>query len=462
MSAIATDILPRIEVTAQQYTRCILQTQPNDVTACVQSALTKLHNPLPAQFFIYFGATQCDSKLWSFLGVALSILLELLHMFALMYIAHRQRAVGMLSQLEKEQFFYTSFSWLQFLIKLASGMGEPAVQAVLLQKANSLGTNNDNGGITGGSIGFVLAAMEFLQPTAAPLVAGISGWWFSKGFGFQVLATEAVTTLFGLIMLTAFSSLQMFAWLAAPAGAEGAGGTSVFLAAVGLVCAVAPWAMTYVIYGLFAIPFAVGIVLGTVESILQTDTSYGWTLAFTSWWMLIILIGFVALTPVFAIWEGIWVGWRKNRKWREKRREKKMEKSGVVLMEPPAQQGLYPPYQHELHAKDSKEPLMEARTKEVLVPRTEEDLFPLARWFRRRFRNTKRWKRGIVKLGFWIFFVLSLISFVGKWMFMVNILTFAGDVYCPSGYKEATFGGLGFKAGVLLIGVGLQFFGLTA
>jgi hypothetical protein len=45
---------------------------------------------------------------------------------------------------------------------------------------------------------------------------------------------------------------------------------------------------------------------------------------------------------------------------------------------------------------------------------------------------------------------------------MVSVLKLAGDAYCPSGYKEATFAGLGPKATVLSVGVLLQFFGLTA
>ncbi|KAM7212444.1 hypothetical protein V8F06_012170, partial [Rhypophila decipiens] len=390
----------------QQYTRCAVQTQPathESVQSCVTDAVSRLSSVIPAPLFIYFGASECDSRLWSFIGVALSITLELAHLTAIMYINHRAGDHS-----------HTSFSWLQFLVKLASGLGEPAVQSLLLQKANSLVRNNTSPTSGGGSVPFVLAAMEFLQPTAAPLVAAISGWYFSKGFGFQVFATEAITTLLGFVMILGFTSFQLLLILAALGmGVAGSIGIAPFLVPIGLLCAVGPWALVYLSFGLMGLPMQIGLMFGLIEMCLGSETGYGFGLFFICLLILIMVLGFVGLTPIFAIWEAIW-------------------------------------------------PLMVVGTKEVMAVKTEEDLFPLARWFRRRFQNTSRLKRGFVKCVFWTFIALSLVSFVGKWMFMVNILNLAGDVYCPNGYKEATWGGLGFKAAVLLVGVLLQFFGLTA
>ena len=294
-----------------------------------------------------------------------------------------------------------SFSWLQFLIKLVSGIGEPAIQAVLLQKAN---------GDT--ASGFVLAAMELLQPTAAPLLAAVSGWWFSKGHGFQVLATDALTTLLGLVMITAFTSLQIaFSMVHVGQGMS-------LLVLIGLICAVGPWMLTYLLIGCVTLPMQLGLIFGMFEMwISDGESNWGFTVFFMGLGVLLVVVGFVAATPLFAIWEAIWVAIQKKRKWKGQ-----TEKSETG----------------------------------------EKPLFPLARWFHRKFHNTSRWKRGLVKFVFWLFILMSFASFVGKWMFMVNLLTFAGDAYCPSGYKDATFAGLGFKAGILSFSIVLQFFGLTA
>ncbi|KAK4209810.1 hypothetical protein QBC37DRAFT_377674 [Rhypophila decipiens] len=419
----AQSILQLIEIGTQQYTRCTVQTQPatqESVQSCVTDAVSRLSSVIPAPLFIYFGASECDSRLWSFVGVALSITLELLHLTAIMYINHRAGDHS-----------HTSFSWLQFLVKLASGLGEPAVQALLLQKANSL-VRNTSPTSGGGSVPFVLAAMEFLQPTAAPLVAAISGWYFSRGFGFQVFATEAITTLLGFVMILGFTSFQPLLILAALGmGVAGSIGIAPFLVPIGLLCAVGPWVLVYLSFGLMGLPMQTGLMFGVIEMCIGSETGYGFGLFFICLLILIMVLGFIGLTPIFAIWEAIWVGLKKYKDWSEKRRRRK-EEAMLMMGGSQLQAPVY--QQHELHAQGSKEPLMVVGTKEVMGPEKTENLFPLARWFRRRFQNTSRLKRGFVKC----------------------------EVYCPNGYKEATWGGLGFKPAVLLIGVLLQFFGLTA
>jgi len=358
---------------------------------------------LPPSLYIYFGAQQCDSQLWSFVSVGLSILLDVAHMVAMWFLRGPPGP-------------HVSFSWLQFLIRLASGVGEPAIQAVLLQKANSHGPDT--------STGFVLAAMEFLQPTAAPLLAAAAGWLFSKGHGFQVLATDAITTLLGCAMVLGFTSMRIITVgmaIVQGEGGQGALGGS-FLVPIGMLCAVGPWVLTYLLFGMVSLPMQLGLFLGMFELLAGGKTAYGFGIFFFCLWVLVVVLGFVAATPLFAIWEAVWIAVQKKREWRAARENKEYE-----------------------------------RTEDE-----EKAMFPLARWFRRKFQNTSRFKRGLVKFVFWLFILMSLASFVGKWMFMVNVLAFAGNAYCPNGYKEATFGGLGFKAAVLSISVVLQFFGLTA
>ncbi|KAK3939302.1 hypothetical protein QBC46DRAFT_342632 [Diplogelasinospora grovesii] len=382
-------LLQSFDIAAQQYTRCAVQSPSEDVGRCTVETTAKLRY-LPASFFIYFGAPQCDSKLWSLVGVACSIVLDFLQIGALMYLRGTK-----------------SFSWLQFLLKLAAGLGEPAIQAVLLMRRSS-GENSAS------SAGFVIAAMEFLQPTAAPLLAGLAGWHFSKGHGFQVLATDAVTTLAGVLMILGFTTMQVLSVLIPSAS----GGS--MLVPIGLLCAVGPWLLMYLLFGFIAIPLQLGFMLGFVEAWLF-ETHYMFGVAFLALGILIVVVGFVAFTPIWALWELGWVLWQKKKNKKNKNKSAKVEeKTG------------------------------------------EKPIFPLARYFRERFQNTSRFKRGLVKFVFWLFILMSFASVVGKWMFMVNILSLAGDAYCPSGYKEATFAGLGFKAVMLGAGVAAQFFSLTA
>jgi len=270
-------------------------------------------------------------------------------------------------------------------------------------------------------VGFVVAAMEFLQPTAAPLLAAAAGWLFSKGHGFQVLATDAITTLLGCVMVLGFTSMRILTvGLSMIEGGEVGAGS--FLVPIGMLCAVGPWVLTYLLFGVVGLPMQLGFFLGMIELLLGLETFYGFGIFFFCLGVLVVVLGFLAATPLFAIWEAVWVAVQRWREWKAAQDHREYDR----------------------------------------VMDEEKALFPLARWFRRKFQNTSRFKRGLVKFLFWLFIVMSLVSFVGKWMFMVSVLGSAGDAYCPSGYKEATWGGLGFKAAVLSFGVVLQFFGLTA
>ncbi|KAK0715327.1 hypothetical protein B0H67DRAFT_683589 [Lasiosphaeris hirsuta] len=378
-------LLRSLSVATQQYARCAIQS-PSTLSACTVSATSKLLQ-LPSAFFIYFGAPQCDSQLYSFLSVALSILLDALHTAVMLYL---RPDAG-------------SFSWLQFLIKLASGLGEPAIQASILTRLNGEESS-----------GWVMAAMEFLQPTAAPLMAFVAGWWVSKGLGFQVLATDAMTTLVGVVMILGFTAFQVAMMAVAYFGLVDGG----WRLAVGLLLAVGPWVLVYLLLGVIAISMELGFLFGLLE-IYTVRTGYGFAVGFACLGILAAVLVFVVLTPVWAIWE---LGW--------KAREVRREGRAKLLVE---------------KTEDGEKPL-----------------FPLARFFRQRLQNTSRLKRGLIKFVFWLFVFLSFASFVGKWMFMVGILSFAGDAYCPSGYKESTFAGLGFKTVILSTSVALQYLGVTA
>jgi hypothetical protein len=277
--------------------------------------------------------------LWSALGVSLSILLDFLQTAALMWL----KGTG-------------SFSWLHLFLQLGAGIGEPSLQAFMLNRAN--GNNNS---------GFIIAAMEFLQPTAAPLLAALSGWYFSKGHGFRVLAADAIVSLLGVTVMMVFTTGQILMMVntATPGGSLGPGD---FLVAIGLVCAVGPWLLTYLLFGVIAIPMQVGFFLGIIEAWLF-KTGYMFGMGFIALGAFIIVFGFLGLTPIWALWK---LGWAARQKWRNPTRFKGQQDKA-----------------------DSQEKI------------GDKNLFPLARFFRDKFLTTKRWKRGLVKFVFWLFIITS-------------------------------------------------------
>jgi hypothetical protein len=334
--------------------------------------------------FIYSGSHECNSKTWSFIGVGLSILIEFIHTAIKMWLSKTYATSG--------------FSWLMLLVRLASGLGEPIVSSIVLQRSSFDSTS-----------AFLIGAMELLQPTAAPLIAGVAGWYISKGEGFQVLTTDAVITLLGLFLAAPHIALTN-------SMTASNSGYNLGLVPLGLILAIGPWALAYGIGGIFSLAFQFCFILAII---FKSDKLAEF--ASINLVILIGLIAFVALTPIWAIWELIW-------KLVHTRRQKKLEWQAN---------------------KEDKE-------------RELKNVFPLARYFKIKFQTTSSWKRGLAIFVFWFFILLSFVSFVGKWMVMVNLLGAAGDAYCPSHFAEATFAGLGVKVGVLAIGVALQYFGLTA
>ncbi|CAI4215996.1 unnamed protein product [Parascedosporium putredinis] len=278
------------------------------------------------------------------------------------------------------------------------GPREPIITTFVLQKSSF----DRNSALT-------ITAMELLQPTAAPLISAAAGWYISRGEGFQVLVTDAVITILGLLV-----ALPQLALVSAinPSLLT----TNFGLVPLGLLLALGPWALAYAIGGVFSLTFQLFFILAIIFRSGQLAE-----IASISLIILLALVTFVVLTPIWAIWELIW-------KIRHQRRQ--------------------------------REPEWQLNKEQKELERKE--MFPLSRYFTRKFYSTKRWKRWLTIFIFWFFATLSFVSFVGKWMVMVNLLGAAGDAYCPSNFVQATFAGLGFKFGVLAIGLAMQYFGLTA
>ena len=368
---------------------------------------TKKLKRLPAALFIYSGASACESKPWTFTSVAVGIALDLAFLGCQM--VWRKDGV---------------FSWLMFMVQLMSGIGMPLLEATILNR-EAFAFNQQ----------LFILAMALLQPTASPLTATLYGIFLSKGLAFQVLTADAISALAGMALIIFVTTFEILTAGIGYMSSIGAGdATYILLVPIGALLAVGPWALVYVLLGVILVPFEIFFILGFFEMWLA-KTGYCWAIAIFCLLVGVGIMSFVALTPVFAIWE---LGWKIRQMAREKKA--KAQAPPAAAMEKGA---------------DEKGQLTPDGSMAEAQP-----VFPLARWFRRKMEGASRWKRAMVKIVFVLFIILSMASFVGRWMFTVSVLNYANDAYCPSGFKPAVLGGLGLKAATLGAGMGAYFAGL--
>jgi len=148
--------------------------------------------------FIYFGASQCDSMLWSALGVSLSILLNFLQTAALMWLKGTD-----------------SFGWLHLLVKLGAGTGEPTVQVLIMFNTVTSGSGGLRQGDILVPIGVICAVGPWLLtyslfgfiaiPLQVGLILGVFEAWLLKTgymFGMGFFALGVFITVFGFLGLT--------------------------------------------------------------------------------------------------------------------------------------------------------------------------------------------------------------------------------------------------------------------
>lgn len=166
--------------------------------------------------------------------------------------------------------------------------------------------------------------MEFLQPSTAPIVAFVAGWWYSKGHGFQTLATDAVTTMIGVLMVLGFTTMRILAVAFMTSGEMST------LVPVGLLCAVGPWVVVYLLFGLIVLPMQLCFILGMIEIWLcKSGHLFGYAMFFLG--ILVVVLTFVAFTPIWALWE---LGWATRQKIR-------MYK-GVLVKDEKGEEPLFP------------------------------------------------------------------------------------------------------------------------
>lgn len=398
--------IPRLRAT--QYTRCAVQ-QPDNVHNCTAET-TKRLGFLPSVLFIYSGASQCDSKLWTFVYVAVGIAQDLAFFAFLLW---WRRLDGV-------------FSWLMFMVQLASGVGVPLLEATILNR-RAYGLNQQ----------LLILSLALLQPTASPITATLSAIYLSKGLAFQVLAVDAITAISGMTLIMVVTTGEILAagttYLASGGNSQLSSG---FLALVGALLAVGPWALVYLLIGVITIPLQLCFILGFFELCLSKTTHF-FDIAINALSVGLGILIFIALTPIWALWD---LGWKVRQIIRQRRAQ------------------LQPLEAHSQKAPDEKVPDEKAQQADGIV--AEKPIFPMARRFRRKFEKAKRWQRALIKVVFVLFLILSMASFVGRWMFTVNILNATNDAYCPSGFRDAVLAGLGLKFATLGTGVGGHLAGL--
>ncbi|KAK3325093.1 hypothetical protein B0H66DRAFT_615549 [Apodospora peruviana] len=260
-------------------------TEHQQLHSCTADATRKLAT-VPHSLFIYLvlpAAILCSGLRWV---SAYPFFLNFLHIGASMWLKGSSR----------------SFNWLQLLVKFASGIGEPTVQAFVLDAANE---NNEN---------LWFSYCSHRVPTAhGHAVAcwpGLAGWYLSKGNGFQVLATDAIVTMFGVVMMLV---LVMFNDITSGSGSLGPGNMQV---PIGVICAIGPWLLTYILFGFIAILLQLGFILGFFEMWLF-EPGYMFGVAFFAHGVFVIVFGFLGLTPICALWELGWTTQKKKRKFKE-------------------------------------------------------------------------------------------------------------------------------------------------
>lgn len=64
-------------------------------------------------------------------------------------------------------------------------------------------------------------------------------------------------------------------------------------------------------------------------------------------------------------------------------------------------------------------------------------------------------------VGYWLWCLVQMVVFVGRWMVLANLLPLAGEAFCPANVKEIAAGNVLFAVGIAACSIGLNVAGLT-
>ncbi|KAH7399398.1 hypothetical protein BKA66DRAFT_565478 [Pyrenochaeta sp. MPI-SDFR-AT-0127] len=237
-----------------------------------------------------------------------------------------------------------------------------------------------------------------MTPRSAPIVALLSGIFLGKGFGSQVLLVDSLVSIASFFLMGTFTDM-----LKGPRVPPS-------IAAVDQ-----PAELARVYLGLFltTIPgFAIGAlyfitgnaIIPLVLISIFLKMSVFAKLAFRIWAAWICFFAFFFAAPFLAMWE---IGW-------------------------------------------------------MVVVKDKERVFPPLRFFRGLFGTGAHWLAMLGRyLFYWIWVGLMFAVFVGRWMFIVNVLQAAGDAFCPASLTPAVVGGTLVTLAVVAGNFALRVSGLT-
>lgn len=277
-----------IQLTPIQYQRCTIQKPPEQVPACVTDTIAKLRW-IDSGMFIWGGQPSCDGVVSLFVGMAFTMLIELLHMGVDLW-WYRFRGET------------PRFSWVKLWWSLVAAFGEPILKAYLLYRHSF------------GSSMWTLLRIFLLTPRIAPVIGVLSPLVAgSKSWGVQVLTVDTLLAILGLFSPFMFVSATT---AGVSVGFVGVGGDDEYaapeglaLVGIGSLLAVVPAVIVAALY------MASGVVmwgLFILACLIRKSRVAGWGLNILGFWLC--LVFFFVISPLFAIWEVCWRGFCRERK----------------------------------------------------------------------------------------------------------------------------------------------------
>lgn len=236
-----------------------------------------------------------------------------------------------------------------------------------------------------------------MTPKAAPVTALLSGIFLGKGFGSQVLMVDSLVSMASFALMSTYGD-TLKGPRVPPSIATVDQPAGFPLVYLGLYLTGLPG---FVIGALYF--FTGNAIIPLVLISIFLKMSVFAKLAFRIWIAWICFFAFFFATPFLAIWE---IGWK-------------------------------------AFVKDK------------------ERVFPPLRFFRRVFGEGAHWIAWLGRyLLYWVWVGLMFTVFVGRWMFMVNILQAAGDAFCPASLTPAVVGGALVTFAAVAGNFALRVFGL--
>ncbi|KAH8707623.1 hypothetical protein GQ44DRAFT_830943 [Phaeosphaeriaceae sp. PMI808] len=218
-----------------------------------------------------------------------------------------------------------------------------------------------------------------MTPKAAPLTALLSGIFLNKGFGTQVMLVDSLVSIASFWLMSTIEGTFKGPQVP-PSITDPEKPAKLWLIYLGLYLATLPG---FVIGALYFISGCALYPLFIVSFCLRMTVFA--KLAFKIWLAWICFFAFFLASPFLAIWE---IGWK-------------------------------------IFVKDK------------------DRVFPPLRFFRRLFGKGSHWIAWVGRyILYWIWVAFVFTVFLGRWMFLVNILQLAGDAFCPSSLTPAAISGV--------------------